>query len=242
MTSKIYSIVKSILNAVISVTIPRLSFYLGNSSSDCRKKYNDLLNRIRNALLLLLFPAVTGLFCLSGDVLQLLGGNEFQSGVTSLRILCIAMVFAVLGCFYAHAVLIVNRQDHIFFKATVISAIINIVLNFIFIPLIGINGAALTTVLSEIAIVLICAFPANRFFQNDQSKILQYLIPTLIECVVILIVSTLMMRLVQQRILRLVFTILFSLIIYFIILFAAKNELLMDTVQKFQNKFNIKNY
>ena len=230
MTSKIYSIVKNVLNAIIMVTVPRLSFYLGNPSDDSLQKYNELLNQIRNALLLLVFPAVTGLFCLSSDVLRLLGGNGFQSGVTSLRILCFAMIFAVFGCFYAHAVLIVNRLDHVFFNATVISAIVNIVLNLIFIPFWGINGAALTTALSEICIVLICALPAKRFFQNDRSQLIHYLIPTGMECLSIFVISYITSVMIDSIIIRVILTIIFSIIVYLFILYFSKMDFVIDTI------------
>lgn len=56
-SSKIYFIVKNLLNAVITVAIPRLSFYLSGFDSTGKEKYNALLNHLRNTLILLLFPA-----------------------------------------------------------------------------------------------------------------------------------------------------------------------------------------
>ena len=237
MTSKIYSIMKNILNAIIMVTIPRLSYYLGKWTDDSWKKYNDLLNQILNTLLLILLPAITGLFCLSSDALQLIGGVEFVSGVVSLRILCVALIFAVFGCFYAHAVLIVNRQDQIFFKATVISAIVNIVLNLILIPLWGINGASLTTVLSEICIVIICLFPANHFFQNDRSKLIHNFEPAICECFVIIILWIFISH-ISQLILRVSFMVCLSLLAYAIILAITGNETIIDLKNKLNKKSN----
>lgn len=237
LSSRIYTIVKNILNAIIMVTIPRLSFYLGKDTPESREKYNRLLNKLRNALVLLLFPATTGLFFLSGDVMYILGGAEFQSGGNSLGILCIAMAFAVFGCFYANAVLIVNRKETIFFKATVISAFVNIILNFIFIPFLGINGAAVTTVFSELCIVLICGFSAVPFFRNDRLKLKQYLIPTVLECIAITVVALLMNRYVHSLIPRIVLTISLSCVIYFIILLILRNELLFDSINKIKNRY-----
>lgn len=217
-SSKIYTIVKSILNAVITVSIPRLSFYLGDGSRQAEEKYNELLNHLRNVLILLLFPATAGLFCLSNDAMCLVGGVGFQWGGTSLRILCVAMVFAVLGCFFAHAVLIVNRQEKVFFKATFISALLNISLNFVLIPSMGINGAALTTMLSELCIMIFCGFSANEYFKNDRAKLYRYLIPTLAECILIFIVFRIVLSVCDQLVLRILLTVLVSMMMYLIIL------------------------
>ncbi len=238
MTSKIYSIVKSILNAIIMVAVPRLSFYLGNQADDSQQKYNDLLNQIRDTLFLLLLPAITGLFCLSGDVLLLVGGNEFQSGVTSLRILCFAMIFAVFGCFYAHAILIINRKDKIFFKATVISATVNFLLNFMLIPLWGINGAAVTTLLSEICIVLICSLSAKHLYQEDHYKISKTIIPVIAECVLIMITAGITSKYISNNVIRITTVIVVSLLSYLIILFISNNEMTNYLVT--QAKRNIK--
>lgn len=235
--SKIYTIVKNVLNAVITTVIPRLSFYLGNKRTGGIEKYNGLLNNLRNALSLLLFPATVGLFCLSKDAMYILGGNEFQSGGTSLQILCIGMILAVFGCFFAHAVLIVNRQENIFFIATVVSALINISMNFVFIPKFGIDGAAFTTVLSELTIVLICGISARKFFANDKSKMWQYLLPILMECVMIVLISYFLERVIINRMEKIIGTIVLSLLVYLAILVGTKNELLNGMIEKLKNKF-----
>lgn len=235
MSSKIYFIVKNVINAVIIVTIPRLSFYLG-SNKEKKTEYNNLLNNLRNVLFLILFPAATGLFCLSKDVMYILGGNEFQTGYISLRILCIALLFAVFGCFFAHAVLIVNRQEKVFFKATVLSALINISLNFIFIPLCGINGAAITTLLSELCIVLYCGISAKRFYNSDNNKFLKYLITTIIECVLIMGISFVFQRFCTSLIFRVILTIGISIILYIIVLIITKNEILNNVVINIKQK------
>lgn len=232
MSSKIYTIVKNIMNAVTTVTIPRLSFYLWSGTTEGKRNYNRLLNNLRNILILILFPAVAGMFCLSRDAMFILGGNEFQMGGTSLQILCIAMIFAVFGCFFAHAVLIVNRQEKVFFKATVLSALINISLNFIFIPLMGINGAAITTLISEFCIVIYCGKVARRYFKSDSSKQSSYLLTTIIECVLIVVISITIRSMCDELIIRVILTVVMSLLMYVILLFITKNELLFDIIHK----------
>ena len=236
MSSKIYTIVKNTINAVITVTIPRLSFYLGENIQEGKREYNRLLNNLRNILVLILFPASIGLFCLSGDAMYILGGSEFQRGDISLQILCVAMMFAVFGCFFAHAVLIVNRKEKVFFKATVLSALINISLNFVFIPLMGINGAAVTTTISEFCIVLYCGLSARNYYVSDRDKTREYALTTVIECLLIVGVSFAIRKICDGLALRVILTIGVSLGAYLIILIITGNEILFDTVNKIRNK------
>lgn len=145
-SSKIYTIVKSVLNAIIMAVIPRLSLMFVENKSE----YSKYLKKIKQVLYTIVFPCVVGLFMESDNILYLIGGEQFLNGSTSLRILCLALVFAVFSCYYANTILVINREDKIFFEATIISAIVNIILNLLLIPFWGIEGAALTTVISEV--------------------------------------------------------------------------------------------
>lgn len=236
MSSKIYTIVKNIMNAVITVAIPRLSFYLGQDGAEGRADYNRLLNNLRNALILLLFPGTVGLFCLSSDIMYILGGSEFQWGDVSLQILCLALMFAVFGCFFAHAVLIVNRQEKVFFKATVLSALINISLNSFFIPFMGINGAALTTAISECCIVIYCSLSARDYYASDRSKLICYVRTTVVECILIVTLSILFRKICRGMAPRIILTIGSSLLAYMVLLIATRNEILLDVINKMKRK------
>ena len=61
----------------------------------------------------------------------------------------VATLFAIYASLFTNCVLIVNRQEKYCLNATVISAIVNVGLNFILMPWLGMIGAAITTVLAE---------------------------------------------------------------------------------------------
>lgn len=60
---KIYGIVKNLLSAVLVVSIPRLSHYAGVGD---KANFNKLFNNIFNALIVVVAPAVVGLFASAG--------------------------------------------------------------------------------------------------------------------------------------------------------------------------------
>lgn len=150
--SQIYIAIKHIVNAAVIVTIPRLSFYQGN---DNQNMYNGLIGKIMDYALFLILPLIVGLFELSNPVMVFMGGAEYGDGSLSLRILSLSLVFAVISYILSSCILIPQKKDITFLIATIVSAIINITLNIILIPIISLNGAALTTLISEIVLFII---------------------------------------------------------------------------------------
>ncbi|MBR0282673.1 MAG: flippase [Oscillibacter sp.] len=157
---QIYSAVKTMLNAITVVAVPRMSLYL---SADRKEDYHKLASMILSCLAYLCIPAMLGLCLIAENCVLLIGGNEYVSSTPALRILCLALVAAVFGNFYVNAVLIVHRREKSAFTATVVSALVNIVLNLALIPAVGFVGAALTTLAAEIVVVTLLAYFSRAY-------------------------------------------------------------------------------
>lgn len=222
---KIYTLIKTLINAVIIVTVPRISYYLGKNDID---NYNMLLQKLRNALFTLVIPCVVGVFSLSRNIILIVGGENYLSGEYALRILCLAMLFSVMGCFYAQTVLIPNRNESKFLVATTVSAVINVVLNFILIPVWGINAAAITTMISEIIIVALCSFYSKG--KHNKFKNLGY-VPIAIGTIGIMIICFAVEKIIESVLIGTVLAIIISVIEYFIVLIIGKNGLIIELIQ-----------
>lgn len=147
---QIYSAIKTMLNAITVAVIPRMSLYLNDKRKD---EYNRLGSSIIWCLAYLCLPAMIGLFFIAKNCIILIGGGEYISSVPALKILCFALAAAVFGNYFINAVLIVNRKEKKAFYATIISAMVNIILNLFFIPQFGFVGAAITTLIAEIVVM-----------------------------------------------------------------------------------------
>lgn len=180
---KIYTIVKQVIQAVIGVVLPRLCAYLGQGRQD---DYNRLLNKVLHAILLIILPGSTGLFMISKDVITVIAGSEYVIGYISLRILAIGIIFAVLSYFFTYSVMIPHGLEKYCLISTVISAVVNISLNFIMIPLFSLNGAAVTTVLSEAIVVAMNIFFSKGLYKLDLN--IKKLFPCIIGCIGITII------------------------------------------------------
>lgn len=160
---KIYNIIKQILVAVITVTIPRLTLLSGTEA------FKSLFSKVLNMLFFMSMPAMTGLLLLSDNVVTFIAGGQYVSAASALRWLSVAMIFALLACLFGMSVLLPYNKEKVFFKSTVISACVNIIANFILIPIYKQDAAAFTTVLSQFIAFLICFNNSKKYIEIKAS-------------------------------------------------------------------------
>ena len=159
---------------------------------------------------------------LSKSIILLIGGKGFYLGYNPLRILSIALFCAVFNCFYAQCVLVINRKENIFFIATVISSVVNIILNIILIPRFGASGAAFTTLVAEIVVLIICKFNADRYLRLKKDKDMK---SVFVGSIIIALICILVNKIFSIDLLKIIVSFIFSLVAYTIVLFLMKNSL-----------------
>lgn len=150
--TKVYSILKQLLAASILVTLPRLSNYWAHDRVD---EFKKTISGVFTTFSTILFPAVIGVFLLSPEIIQLIGGNEYFEGSNALRILSISLIFSIFGTFYTNTMLLPMKKERQVTIIMFISAGANVLLNLVLIPLLKQDGAALTTVIAEAIVMLV---------------------------------------------------------------------------------------
>ena len=231
LSTKIYSVVKQILNAIIIVSLPRLSAYLGEKKLN---KYADLTLKVRDALCTLVFPAIVGLFFLSNEIIQIIGGKQYTEGSLALKILCISLGFAVMSSFYCCAILLPYKRDKTCLYVSIICAIVNIVLNFIFIPNMSYNGAALTTLIAEALNYFLFVIESKKCFKikNNNKKIF---VATFGGTISIAIVCLCLKHYFKGCYSYVISCMIFSSIVYLIIQLLLGNYLVKNIIESIRN-------
>ena len=230
-SSKIYLMVKTVINALVMVTIPRLAVFYGRKK---KKNYNEILANLTNTLAVLVLPASIGLFMLSKEVILIISGYKYLRATSSLQILCFAYFFAVLNYVLNDGVLIVTKREKYALRGTVVSAIINIVFNLIFIPFWNENAAAISTVLAEMSL-FIMDYHYSKDIVNDIFKsreLLNSLVTSVIGCVGIVIICLLCNIGFQSMLLKTILSVVLSVVIYGAILVLMKNKIALDMLDK----------
>jgi len=136
--------------AIVSSLFPSII----NAKKVSEKLYLDRLQRLYSLMVWLAIAIALPMTFLSDWVVNLLYGNAYQEAGSVLMIHIWAGVFVFLGVAFSRYLIAENLMMKSFYR-TALGAILNIIFNFILIPKYGIYGAAIATLLGQMAANLI---------------------------------------------------------------------------------------
>lgn len=228
---KIYTIAKNVLSAILMVLIPRFSILF---SKKMIKEAEDLLSDIFNILTTIMFPLVTGLIFLSKDVILFISGKDYVEANVSLMLLSCASIFSLYSYLNVQCILLPLKKEKVVFYATLISAVLNIILNLILMPKWGINAAAFTTIVAEATVWII------SFLVGKKSAMIKFNIRDIISCFTGCIVIGFICVLIENimsGITALLIAFILSVLAYSLILLVFRNSLMIQTLKKVKSRF-----
>lgn len=226
--TKVYGIIKSVLAAIYAVTIPRLSQNSNNENS-----FNAIFNELVCTLTVIVFPIMAMLILLAKPIVLVLAGQEYIAATGALQILNIAMVFAIFGGAISNCYNIPLGREKINLKATTLSAIINILLNLYFIPHFSHYGAAITTGISELFIVVYCGVKDKKmikyFFLNKM--FIKTMLQTLVATIIMFILGYIIEGLGISILVKLFVSSAVCGITYLLVMVLLKNEFVLNVIR-----------
>jgi len=101
------------------------------------------------------------MFIMGGAVLKILYGEEYMSGLLTMKILSFCPFLISLGAAAGQVIVADERQKGVF-KKSIIALILTIISNLLLVPTIGIEGAAISTVLG----LLLANFILHYYIDN----------------------------------------------------------------------------
>ena len=149
--NKVVSLVMTIITAVTSTIIPRMSYLVGNGKEEeaafLQKKTINLLNYMS-------LPMIAGLVILAKPIILVFSGEEFLPSVIVLQILSFLLIVIPWSSFLGLQILYPIRKEKYGNYAVIIGALVNLVLNFFLIPQYAYVGVAVSVVCAETVITL----------------------------------------------------------------------------------------
>ncbi|KYK25266.1 hypothetical protein AYK26_02180 [Euryarchaeota archaeon SM23-78] len=125
-----------------------------------REKLKNAITLIYRYLLVLTIPFVLILFAYSKTILRLLFGEAYVPGFLAMMILALGVILISLAKVNFAFLSGIGKPAKVT-KIMIVAAVFNVIFNLILIPIIGIEGAALTTTLSY-ALMLILSYLAIK--------------------------------------------------------------------------------
>jgi O-antigen/teichoic acid export membrane protein len=139
-------ILELIMIAPFVITISLAPILVSYKNQDIQK-FSSSFVMIFRFFLLYSLALVLIIHFYSIEIISFLFGNEFYKSAEILKILFYGLIFHIFGTIGTRSYFIIGEEKKIAFR-TLIGLIINIIFNIILIPLYGIKGAALSTVIS----------------------------------------------------------------------------------------------
>ncbi len=170
-TYKLISVLTLFYTVYSAVIFPVMSKFFKNDKKLLLISYEKSIKY----LMLVIIPIAVGTMFYSLDIIQLIYGHQYDQAAPVLSIL----IWTVCLLFISGAGSTLLNASHKEVAATkiyAIAAVFNIVLNFIMIPHFSYNGAAITTVLSDLLIVFIQIYVIYKLGHRPNKKLYSDLI------------------------------------------------------------------
>ena len=144
---KIITMLTGITTSLCNVIEPRNAYEFANNNPEQAK--TNVVKGITYSMVVCL-PMLTGLICVAPIFVPIFFGPGFDTVSPILQILCILIPLISITEMIGTAYLIPSGREKLFTRIILISAGVNIALNFLFIWLMGAIGAAIGTIVSEL--------------------------------------------------------------------------------------------
>lgn len=180
---KIISIPLAFTTALGTVMLPRVSNLLVKGEKDKIKRY--IGNSIKFVMFLSL-PMCMGLISIGYNFAPIYFGNEFQKTGILIILLSVTLPFVSFANILRTQYLIPNEMDKIYIKSVILGAIINLILNFVFIPGLKSIGACIGTIAAEFTVYFIQMFELRK--DLDIKKYHVSAVPFLLKAIVMFLI------------------------------------------------------
>lgn len=186
---KIFSLLL-IISGILDNVVEPIMFKLFKNDRD---KAYDLSDELFKYSIIIGLPISFGIFSISGQIINLFYGKQFNEAIPVLAILAFAITFRYGSCALGFLLTVSDKmKDKV--KIQAITAIENIVLNAFLIPKYSYNGAAFATVVSELTIFLFYLYIViNNFYKfKYKVQLLKSLLSSCFMCMVIIFMTKIM--------------------------------------------------
>lgn len=223
---------KALATSISNVTLPRASYYIHND----KEKFTDLIKAVPNFILWITIPLTIGIIFLSSNIMYILGGDQFLEATSLLQIISPIIILGPLSSFLQNQFLVPTGNERYGLVAAILTSVLSVVLNIILISKYSFNGAAVTSVISELFAVLSRVFIIKKLIHYKDINIVnknfyKYCFSVIIMGLVIILIKSIIVNVFIEFI----FSALFGALVYFIVLFILKEEvtfLLKDKIKE----------
>lgn len=163
---KIKNILVSLVTSLGTVLLPRLSYYIQN---DMKNEFSKLIKKSFEFVFLISLPLTIYFIIFSKESLLFLSGESFIGATLAMQMIIPTLFFIGLSSVTGFQILTPTGKEKYVVISVTIGAVIDLIANAIFIPILGAAGASLGTLLTEIGVLLVQLY----YLRNMLAEILK---------------------------------------------------------------------
>ena len=230
---KIEGIVSQVVSSLAWVVMPRMSLYFSEGNFD---KINAMLKKSLEVLMIIGLPCIAGSFALSKEIVLIVGGADYLDAALPLSILMLSFAFSLVGgSFLGNMVLIPSKKEGTYMIICCITAAVNVTLNYILIPIGGVNAAALTTSISSLLIMVLLLIKKDKRIRLNY--IWSVMWKPLLGAVLVFTYCRFISYFIFGLTRRIVICIIGGVFIYFVLLTLTKCSIINEVIHSITHKF-----
>lgn len=207
---KIISVPLTFITSLGTVMLPRISNILANGNID---KVNKYINKSISFVMFLSFAMCFGLIAVGYNFAPIYFGESFQKTGILIMLLSVTLPFLSFANVLRTQYLIPNENDKVYIVSVSLGALINLIMNFIFIPRYYSIGACIGTIAAEFAVMFYQAMAVRK--ELDIKKYIKNIIPFFIKSLIMFIVVYSFNYINMNNFIRIVIQVLIGSLIYF---------------------------
>ena len=205
---KIINIPISFITALGTVMMPHMS-----KSSD--EEYTEKLRATFKLCFFFIIPMIIGLFVISNDFSNIFFGKEFTLTGDIIKYLLPTILFSAITNVIRSNYLIPKGKNKVYVVSTILGAIVNLILNLIFIKKYGALGACIGTIAAEFTVMLYQVISTRKVI--NYFKVFKIGVPFFIQSVIVGIIIYSIGLVISNIYLKLAIQVVIAIIIYIII-------------------------
>lgn len=224
---KMYHVLCAVLTSASIVGVTTLTNQIGNREVEA---YSQSASHIFSIIATITIPFVVGGSIFAKEIILLFGGIEYVEAVNSLVILIVGLLGYVMAVFWGQCVLVASGREKYLLYVTTASAFLNLIGNFILIPLFQQDAAAFTTLLSEAFTAVLTWFIGRKVVKINSG--IKVIVQSFIGGIFVLVFSLFFKHIMSSGMAALFVSICVCGFGYFAIEYLIGNQLIKGTVKK----------
>ena len=149
---KVKTILTSLVTSLGAVLLPRLSYYIMEGK---KEEFQGLIKKAYNFVIVIAFPLMLFTIFYAKDCLIFVSGNEYIGATLAMQIIAPTILLIGLSNLLGIQVLTPLNKEKQLVYSVVAGALVDLILNIIFIPKMGAAGASLGTLVAEFVVLTV---------------------------------------------------------------------------------------